>query len=232
MNRYLIIALIFVCLSICRAAETGVEIELIYLQTNCGKPPLRDFECSIKIKNNRAIPVWIVYPSNADDRLPVDGKILVSYWKPEFFSADGYEIPHGYEPKNPKNVGRFVLIRSLAGDARNSEFSTFYIPAGAEFEFKGYRFSAWKNVDDIEIWVAKDIIVNEKVSFSDWFPFVVIADKQVRMGWGTRSNENMNFDRKTYATRNDLRKEAVHTPKIEVLERHILPLAHCNESAN
>ena len=193
-----------------------------------GKPPLRSVVCDLHKTNGRKKPVWIVYPNYAEDRLPKDGTIRVSHWRPELFPASGFGIENGYWKRDPQNVGRFVRIHSLAGDAANDQFYAICLPAGGEFRFCRYGFPAWKDVDSIQVCVAEDIAVNDKTSFFDWFPFDVTASNRVAMKAGTRSNENMNFDRSTYATRKDLRQGPVSKLYIKVLEQHVIPLKGAN----
>ena len=205
-----------------RADSPKTDIRLEYRETRMGKPPRRSVVCDLQITNGRRKPVWIVYPHNAEDRLPEGGKIKVSYWKRELFPAAGFGIENGYWKRNPNNVGRFVRIHSLAGDADNDRFYAICLPAGGEFRFSEYGFPAWKNVDSIQFWVAEDIVVNDQTSFIEWFPFDVIASDRVVMQAGARLNHNMNWNR------SDLREGPVHELCINVLQQHVIPLRLAN----
>lgn len=224
MIRTLVTLLAFAAPLIACADVGQSEITLAYRDRKAGKPPLRFYTCDLAIRNTRDTPVWIVYPNSAEHRLPPDGRIKVSHWEPLLFAADGFGIEKGYSPKNPADVGRFVRVHSIAGDKSSDHFYAIRLPAGASFAFAHYSFDAWKDVDSIEFIEASDILINGSVSFADWVPYDVTADKTVAMKQEARSNQNMNFDNATFKTRTDLRLEPVKKIELKILSRRVVPM--------
>jgi hypothetical protein len=175
--------------------ECPAQIE--YIGCRNGLPSQKFYSVRLKLENHRDTPTWFVFPYWADEAPPPQGV---------FVNKDWNGVP--FEGKLIKGDGGSAIEVCMLG---GMGFKAFHLPANGRLEIDGYCLDASRDIDEVAMIEAKELLVNKKKPLGNWLPYntmcgdkVKISDGQSALNW-----KLLDWDRKRCASRDDYPKVAV-----------------------
>lgn len=182
-----------------------------------GKPPLRFYKLHMALVNRHDRPIWLVFSSYFDKRLPApeppDSSVV------RFAGTSSPRVPFGGQgyPQRQREVMQVQLYASPG-------FHAYHLPPRGRVVLDGVVFDGWSDVDRMDVWEVDDILVNGRQPLEKWLPYPVTA----RDGAVIRDFEdweNLDWDYATQQGRKNYPQEVVEHVDVKVVRRWVVPIA-------
>lgn len=208
MRRALLCALLTGCAS--GAATDGKPpVEIRYLSTRGGKPPLRFVKVELTMTNRRDEPLWFITRYYGDQAL-----------QGEPFKGDRRDrTPMEARASPGRGGGRTIELR-FYGPAH---FRACRLPPGGVVRYEAYSIDAWSDIREFEVWEVRSISVNGTTPLETWLPYKTMSDGDVVVPEGAES-QNLNWDPARSRPRDDLPSDPVEFISTDVVKKWIVPI--------
>lgn len=125
----------------------------------------------LKVNNSYDLPVWYILPNFADNFIPENGKYeAMEPWRRNYISGMSFfDSLNRREDGKPK---RFVLIHFIG---KKNGFYAFRVPARSSLTLSAYPFDTWKEVEEVEIWEAEKLMINDELAMEDFLMYETLA---------------------------------------------------------
>lgn len=156
---------------------SDLSVRLQYKSEKAKKAPLRTYYIDIEVKNTQDEPIWYIFPNFGENTIPEDGVFEAEQpWRRNYISGCTY-----YDSLNRREDGkpkRFVKVHFIG---KKSGFYAFRLPAHATAKFNSYPIDAWQTIEDMEVWEASDLLINNQVKLEDFLLYETLSSDGVEI---------------------------------------------------
>ena len=188
-----------------------IVIKLLGISTS--KPPAKNYSVKLQVSNVHSDPMWFVFRYYGDEALPGSGRFDGSKSKDQPFSSNLFT-------KRAKNEKGQAVEVNFLGD---KTFGAFRLRPASKIILDNFVFTAFKDVNDYEVWEVDSLVVNGKAPLEQWLPYPVLSDQSVHLGSPLHPT-SLDWDKRINNYRQDYPNEKVEFVTAHAINKCVVPL--------
>src|SRR5579862_3584052 len=185
-----------------------MSFEFVLRTKGVGKRGLQWYNGDLTVVNRQVVPMWILFPKWADERL-----------------ESSMCFPSDADQKQPFGGRQCVGDQGTLVEVvmyGHSGFKAFRLPACGQFTFRGFGLDSDKPITEFEICMVKRLMVNGVTPLEKWLPYPTMSGKKVMISSGDWIN--LDWDPTKHCARDDYPNEKVENVKADLVGRWLVPI--------